>query len=61
MATHTGRMGGTRQHAPYAIHKQVNKLSPFLSNCICEGRRLQKAEIKYYAKNEAGVEREIFK
>jgi len=34
MATHTGRMGGTRQ---------------------------QKAEIKYYATNEAGVEREIFK
>ncbi|MFK3709257.1 Hcp family type VI secretion system effector [Leclercia adecarboxylata] len=58
---HTGRMGGTRQHAPYVIHKQVNKLSPFLAHCICEGRRLQKAVIKYYETNEAGIEREIYR
>lgn len=59
--THTGRMTGTRQHAPYIIHKQVNKLSPYLAICICEGRRLQKAEIKYYEINAAGIEREIYR
>ncbi|TLU69469.1 type VI secretion system tube protein Hcp [Enterobacter sp. MF024] len=59
--THTGRMTGTRQHAPYIIHKQVNKLSPYLAICICVGRRLQKAEIKYYEINAAGIEREIYR
>lgn len=59
--THTGRITGTRQHAPYIIHKQVNKLSPYLAICICEGRRLQKAEIKYYEINAAGIEREIYR
>ncbi len=58
---HTGRLGGTRQHAPYVLHKQVNKLSPYLANCVCEGRRLQKAEIKYYEVNDAGFEREIYR
>lgn len=58
---HTGRMGGTRQHAPYTIHKQLDKLSPYLAICICEGRRLQKAEVRYYEINDAGIEREVYR
>lgn len=58
---HTGRMTGTRQHAPYVIHKHVDKLSPFLAVCVCESRRLQKAEIRYYETDEAGIEREIYR
>lgn len=58
---HTGRMGGTRQHEPYVIHKQIDKLSPYLAICVCEGRRLQKAEIRYYETTEAGTEREVYR
>ncbi|WP_024550122.1 Hcp family type VI secretion system effector [Siccibacter turicensis] len=58
---HTGRMGGTRQHDPYIIHKQVDKLSPLLAICVCEGRRLQKAEMRYYETNDAGTEREVYR
>jgi len=57
----TGRMGGVRQHAPYIIHKQIDKLSPMLANCVCQGRRLKKATISYYEINDAGVEREVYR
>ena len=40
---HTGRMGGTRQHEPFIIHKQLDKLSPLFAVYVCDGRRLQKA------------------
>ena len=39
----------------------LNKLSPFLAICICEGRRLQKAEVRYYEINDAGIEREVYR
>lgn len=57
----TGRMSGTRQHEPYVIHKDIDKLSPLLAICVCEGRRLKKAEIRYYETTEAGVECEAFR
>ena len=57
----TGRMGGTRQHEPYIIHKDIDKISPLLAICVCEGRRLQKAEIRYYETTRAGLEREAFR
>jgi len=58
---HTGRMTGTRQHEPYIIHKDIDKLSPLLAIYVCEGRRLQKAEVKYYEINDAGIEREVYR
>ena len=36
---HTGRMGGTRHHDAFVIHKQIDKVSPYLAICVCEGRR----------------------
>lgn len=57
----TGSLTGTRIHAPYRIHKQIDKTSPYFSICVCENRRLQKALIKYYDINEAGVEYEIYR
>ena len=59
--SNTGSMAGTRQHSPYVIHKQIDKLSPYLAVCVCEGRRLQKAEIRYYETTDAGIEREIYR
>ena len=59
--SHTGSMTGTRQHSPYIIHKQIDKISPYLAVCVCESRRLQKAEIRYYNINEAGIEFEIYR
>ncbi|MDK9357378.1 MULTISPECIES: Hcp family type VI secretion system effector [Lelliottia] len=59
--SHTGSMTGTRQHSPFVIHKQIDKASPYLAVCVCESRRLQKAEIRYYDINEAGIEREVYR
>lgn len=59
--SHTGSMTGTRQHSPFVIHKQIDKISPYLAVCVCESKRLQKAEIRYYEINEAGIEREVYR
>ncbi|EJP4075167.1 type VI secretion system tube protein Hcp, partial [Escherichia coli] len=56
----TGSMTGARQHDPVTIHKQLDKVSPYLAVAVCEGRRLQKAVIKYYEIVEAGIETEIY-
>lgn len=57
--SHTGNMTGTRQHGPVTLHKQLDKVSPYLAIVACEGRRLQKAIIKYYEIIEAGAERDL--
>ncbi|NTX71130.1 type VI secretion system tube protein Hcp [Lelliottia amnigena] len=59
--SHTGNLTGTRQHDPVIIHKQLDKVSPYLANVISESRRLQKAVIKYYEIVEAGIEVEIYR
>jgi type VI secretion system secreted protein Hcp len=41
--------------------KHVHKVRPYLANAVCEGKRLQKAEIKYFEINDAGVERETYR
>lgn len=58
--SHTGSMTGTRQHDPVTLHKQLDNVSPYLAVAVCEGRRLQKAVIKYYEIVEAGIETEIY-
>lgn len=58
--SHTGRLSGTRQHDPVIIHKQLDKISPYLAVALCESRRLQKVVIKYYETVEAGIEMEIY-
>lgn len=59
--SNTGSMTGTRQHSAFTLHKQIDKLSPYLAICVCESRRLQKAEIKYYETDAAGIEREVYR
>lgn len=58
--SHTGSMTGTRQHSPVVIHKQLDKVSPYLAVAACESKRLQKAIIKYYEIIEVGMEVEIY-
>jgi len=58
--SHTGSMTGTRQHDPVIIHKQLDKLSPYLAVALCESKRLQKAVIKYYETVDEGLEVEIY-
>lgn len=58
--SHTGNMTGTRQHRPVTLHKQLDKVSPYLAVSVCESKRLQKAIIKYYEITEAGMETEIY-
>lgn len=58
--SHTGNMTGTRQHGPVTLHKQVDKVSPYLAIAVCESKRLQKAIIKYYEIVEEGLETEVY-
>jgi len=58
---HTGSLTGSRMHSPYILHKQTDKTSPYLAVAVCEGRRLQKAEIKYYATDSSGMEYECYR
>lgn len=58
--SHTGNMTGTRQHDPIILHKQLDKVSPYLAIAVCESKRLQKAVIKYYEIVETGIEAEIY-
>lgn len=56
----TGSMTGCRVHDPITLHKQLDKVSPYLAVAVCESKRLQKAVIKYYEIVEAGIEVEIY-
>lgn len=58
--SNTGSMTGCRQHNHVIVHKQLDKVSPYLAVAVCEGKRLQKAVIKYYETIEAGIEVEIY-
>lgn len=58
--SHTGSMTGTRQHDPIKIHKQLDKVSPYLAVAVCQSKKLQKAVIKYYEIVEVGIEVEIY-
>jgi len=39
----TGKMGGVRQHAPYIIHKQIDKLSPRTGKLCLPGQTPEKS------------------
>ncbi|WP_276867651.1 type VI secretion system tube protein TssD, partial [Enterobacter oligotrophicus] len=45
---------------PVTLHKQLDKVSPYLAIAVCESKRLQKAVIKYYEIVEAGIETEVY-
>src|SRR5471030_179519 len=57
---HTGALTGSRMHSPLMINKEVDKSSPYLYDFACTGARLQKAILRFYAINHAGIENEIY-
>ena len=56
----TGKLTGTRQHAPFQFDKETDSSSPYLYKAVGTGQTLHSAEIKWYCINDAGQEVEYF-
>ena len=56
----TGKLTGTRQHAPFQFDKEIDSSSPYLYKAVGTGQTLHSAEIKWYCINDAGQEVEYF-
>ena len=58
--SNTGRLTGTRIHAPIMFQKEFDRVTPFLYRALSTGATLKSAMIKMYSINEAGMEKEYF-
>lgn len=56
----TGKLTGTRVHAPLVFVKEVDSSSPYLYKAVSTGQNLKSAEIKWYRIDDAGQEVEYF-
>ncbi|WP_460123162.1 Hcp family type VI secretion system effector [Pseudomonas sp. S2_C03] len=56
----TGKLTGTRIHAPVVLTKYIDACSPYLFKAVTSGQTLKSAEFKWYATNDAGQEVEYF-
>lgn len=56
----TGKITGTRIHAPMIIEKEFDSSSPYLYKAVAQGQTLKSAEIKWYRINDGGQEEEYF-
>lgn len=56
----TGKPTGKRIHSPMMIVKEFDYSSPYLYKAVATGQSLQKAELKFYKINDAGLEAEYF-
>ncbi|QXF34642.1 Hcp family T6SS protein CtsH1 [Photorhabdus luminescens] len=56
----TGKLTGTRVHAPLVFTKEVDASSPYLYKAVTTGQTLKSAEIKWYSIDDAGQEKEYF-
>lgn len=56
----TGKLTGTRQHAPFMFEKEIDSASPYLYKAVATGQTLKEAEIKWYRISDAGQEEEYF-
>jgi type VI secretion system effector, Hcp1 family len=56
----TGKLTGTRLHAPIIFEKEIDRLTPLFFKGICQGKIFKEALIKMYNINEAGIEVEYF-
>ena len=56
----TGKLTGTRKHAPFLFDKGIDSSSPYLYKAVATGQTLQSAEFKFYHINNAGQEVEYF-
>ena len=58
--SNTGRLTGTRIHAPIMFQKEFDRVTPLLYKALTTGATLKSAMIKMYIINEAGIESEYF-
>ncbi|WP_426768086.1 Hcp family type VI secretion system effector [Erwinia aphidicola] len=56
----TGRLTGTRVHAPIMVQKEFDKTTPLLYRALVNGAKLKRGIIKLYEISEAGREIEYF-
>ncbi|WP_434525492.1 Hcp family type VI secretion system effector [Photorhabdus asymbiotica] len=56
----TGKLTGTRVHAPLVFTKEVDASTPYLYKAVTSGQTLKSAEIKWYKIDDAGQEKEYF-
>ncbi|MEH3827996.1 Hcp family type VI secretion system effector [Enterobacter roggenkampii] len=56
----TGKLTGTRIHAPLTFVKEIDSSSPYLYKAVTSGQTLKSAEFKWYKINDAGQEVEYF-
>lgn len=56
----TGKLTGTRRHAPFMFDKEMDSSSPYLYKAVATGQTLQSAELKFYHINYSGLEEEYF-
>ncbi|ERK17337.1 putative protein ImpD [Pantoea sp. AS-PWVM4] len=56
----TGKVTGTRIHAPLQFTKAIDSSSPYLYKAVSTGQTLESAELKYYLIDSGGNEVEYF-
>ena len=56
----SGKLTGTRQHAPFQFEKEIDSALPYLYKAVATGQTLKEAEIKWYRISDAGQEEEYF-
>ena len=56
----TGKLTGTRVHAPITLVKETDASTPYLYKAVTSGQTLKSAEIKWYKIDDAGKEKEYF-
>lgn len=56
----TGKLTGTRVHAPFQFTKDIDASSTYLYKAVSNGQTLQSAEFKWYRIDDAGQEVEYF-
>ena len=56
----TGKITGTRVHAPLCFEKEFDRSSPYLYKAVAQGQTLDSGEFKWYQINHAGQEEEYF-
>ncbi|WP_039055586.1 type VI secretion system tube protein TssD [Enterobacter sp. Bisph1] len=56
----TGKVTGSRQHAPFNFTKEIDTSSPYLFKAAATGQTLKSAEFKFYQINYSGQEEEYY-
>lgn len=56
----SGKIMGKRLHSSYSFEKEVDSSSPYLYQSLTNGRKIRRAEFKFYKINNTGLEEHYF-